>query len=233
MHRAPLEEGCLWLDRAVLGPLDGSVDGRGNYLALLPTEQIITALGTRWASDAFDCAERLELFGLRVYLSADPALYPTQKPPPNLPLPVELESMTLGHRRALARRAQGIEFERLLADTDPVVISRLLDNPRCTESAVLKIASRRPQHPDILQRIGAHPHFGPRPKVLRALVHNAALPFASALALLPLLGRRQLDQMAKDPAIDEDLRDGARLLSLAARRGPSQDPRENAQPLEQ
>ncbi|MEZ0310979.1 MAG: hypothetical protein ACAI38_04360, partial [Myxococcota bacterium] len=48
-----------------------------------------------------------------------------------------LASMTLGDRRALARRATRDQIMRLVGDPDPTVVMHVLNNPRVTESNVL------------------------------------------------------------------------------------------------
>lgn len=85
-------------------------------------------------------------------------------------------TLSLGERRALARKPTPQSLERLLTDPDPIVLSHLLQNPRLTESLLLKIVTRRPQQPQTLFEIFEHPKWGQREEVKRALALNPSTP---------------------------------------------------------
>jgi len=108
---------------------------------------------------------------------------------------------TLGERRQMARSVDHNTIDRLGYDIDPEVVRRLLINPRITERDVVKIASRRPNKPQILDVIFNSPKWLARYEVKLALIRN---PYASpriALAILPSLMIHDI----KDVAFDENL----------------------------
>ena len=71
-------------------------------------------------------------------------------------------TLTLGERRALARKPSVQSIESLLLDPDPRVLKHLLQNPRITENLVLKVTSARPQKPQILLMVFEHNVWGNR-----------------------------------------------------------------------
>lgn len=127
----------------------------------------------------------------------------------------ELRELTLGDRRALARRATGETIQRLAVDPDPGVILNLLNNPRITEQVVLKICSRRPTVTVALEAVLASPRWMRRHKVRVALVKNPYLARSRAINLLAYLTRRELRQVRDDDTLKSTLRLAAqRLLDI-------------------
>ncbi len=100
--------------------------------------------------------------------------------------------LTLGERKALARRPQRDALERLLRDPHPDVIRQLLANPRVTEDDVLSIAARRPCRPDVLTEIARSVRWASRPRIRVALVLNPDTPLEVASPLTGLLLRHEL-----------------------------------------
>jgi len=129
----------------------------------------------------------------------------------------ELRELTLGSRRALARRARGDLLARVLTDPDPGVITNLLTNPRTTEQVVLAIASRRPTVSEPLIAVLRSPRWICRYQVKLALVQNPHLDVERGLNLLVYLNRGHLEEVRDDDNLSGTLRLGAqRLLSILA-----------------
>ena len=103
---------------------------------------------------------------------------------------IELEDKTLGEKKTLARTGDLLLVDRLTRDPDPRVIEVLLDHPRLTEAVVLKIATRRPVHPEALIAVMHHPRWGARAAIIEAVARNPNTPPGVAGALVPLLSRR-------------------------------------------
>ncbi|MFH1807240.1 MAG: hypothetical protein ABIJ09_00745 [Pseudomonadota bacterium] len=119
----------------------------------------------------------------------------------------------LGMRTWLARRAGRDLIDRLLLDPDASVVANLLLNPMLTESDVLRIASRRPNRPDVLLELSQAPRWNRRYALRRALVFNPYTPVDLALRQVPFLTRADLLSVAGDAKLHQEVRDGARALA--------------------
>ena len=128
--------------------------------------------------------------------------------------------LTLGERKALARTNKREQILLLLRDPHPAVVAILLDNPHVTEADILKIASRRPNVPECLTRIAAHPRWSVRHAVKRALVMNPSTPLADAIRIATTLRAAELAELAEDPALPEPLRAHAAEVRAASLRRP-------------
>ncbi len=123
---------------------------------------------------------------------------------------------SLGERRSWARTPNRARLLRLLADPDPVVIAHVLQNPRLTESDVLRIASRRPTAAAALEAVFHHPRWGSRAEIQRALVYNPYTPAEIAIGLVELLDRAELFIVSRDPGVSAGIRQRA-VATLQAR----------------
>jgi len=114
--------------------------------------------------------------------------------------------LTLGERKSLARKRDRKLIARVLRDPDPVVIGILLRNPTLTESDVLRVASRRPVHPDTLVAIFRSTRWVVRYRVRRALLQNPYTPLDVALQLVPHLNAQDARTLARAPDLRLPLR---------------------------
>ena len=158
------------------------------------------------SEDELSRAKRAELhiaaFDRGLYLAA--ALLgasPQELPPPidvEPPPDPEICQMSLGHQKALARRADPDHMARLAAQGDVRVIRELLFNPRLTEALVVRIAAQRPVRPEVLVEIFRSPRWGVRASVRRAIALNPGAPPELAVRLLPHLTSEDLRALAED-----------------------------------
>lgn len=118
--------------------------------------------------------------------------------------------ITLGERRAWARRPDRDTIDRLLVDPDPGVIANLLRNPRVVEADVLRIAARRPAPARVLGLVYRHPRWGGRRAVQAALAQNPYTPVEIATALVDLVDAAVLQSLAREPSIHPVVRGRAR-----------------------
>jgi hypothetical protein len=132
-------------------------------------------------------------------------------PGPERPLIPRGRPLTLGERKALARRPRGRDLPRLLADPDAQVIRIVLDNPNTIERDVVTIAARRPTRGEIARTV-FESRWLARPIVRLALAQNPYTPGDLALALLPTLGRGDLAQLAQEPSLAPARRRAAAAL---------------------
>jgi len=131
---------------------------------------------------------------------------------PEVRLPIDRDDITVGERRMLARKQDADILDRLLFDPEPLVIENLLGNPDLTSSQVLKIASRRPTTPEILEKVVRdHRWFGRAP-VRRALVLNPYNDTGISLTLLPTVGIRTLREVRYGTGLHPVLGDFATYL---------------------
>ena len=106
-------------------------------------------------------------------------------------------ALTLGERKALARRPERKMLDRLLADPHPMVIRHVLRNPVTTEDDVVRLASRRPIAGEILREVAADTRWGHRPRVRMAVVLNPHCPLDLGLSLVQLLRPSELRVMLR------------------------------------
>lgn len=126
--------------------------------------------------------------------------------------------LTLGERRALARRPSRAAFDALMRDPHPLVIRNLLGNPRMTEDDVVRMAARRPIYPEVIVEIARHPRWSQRSRVRMALVQNPGSPPEIAVPLVRLLIRPELREVASAPDVPRVVR--AAAAELLERRPP-------------
>ena len=139
---------------------------------------------------------------------------------PERPLRPTDRPLTLGERKALARTHRRDQLLLLVRDPHPAVVAILLDNPHVTETEVLKMAAGRPAVPESLAKIAAHPRWSVRQAVKRALVMNPATPLADAIRVATTLPQGELQELARDPSINELLRKHAAELLLEGSKRP-------------
>ena len=118
--------------------------------------------------------------------------------------------LTLGERKAWARRPDRALVVRLLHDPHPAVVQRALANPRVTEDDVLTVATRRPGRPAVLRELSRTLPWCRRRRVRLALVLNPACPEDVAAPLLALLHRAELAEVVRATDLAPALRDAAR-----------------------
>jgi hypothetical protein len=126
--------------------------------------------------------------------------------------------LTLGERKSLARRPDRVMMGRLLLDPHPDVIGRLLANPKLTEDDVLRLASKRPNRPEVLSEIARSDRWMHRPRVRMAIVLNPSTPPEVSLPIVSLLMRQELKLVAESTAVPSGIR--ALCLEHLQRRPP-------------
>ncbi len=155
------------------------------------------------AAEAHGLAACMDLLSSSQALGEAPGAEPRPLVPGTRPL-------TLGERKSLARSWDRTVLERLLADPHADVVRLLLANPHVTEDDILRIATARHASAAVLGLVLRSRRFGPAPRVRRALVRNPRLPQATALRLVGLLNRCELEEIARDPHLPPRLRAAVR-----------------------
>jgi hypothetical protein len=159
---------------------------------------------------------------------------PLERPPPaeiddaTLAASSTGRALTLGERRALARKPSRAAFDKLLRDPHPLVIHNLLRNPRMTEDDVLRLAARRPAHPEVIVEILRHPEWSQRARVRMAIIQNPGSPQGIAVPLVRLLIRPELHQVLAAADVSPVVRAAAQ--ELLERRPPVPERGERGEP---
>ena len=136
---------------------------------------------------------------------------------PERPLRNRGRPLTLGERKALARRPRGDALTELLRDPHPDVVAILLDNPQLTEREVVRVAAMRPAVPAALVLVAEHRRWSTRPGVRRALVLNPHTPVHVALRLVVTLSPADWSDIAEAHGLADPVRASARELHARRR----------------
>lgn len=142
---------------------------------------------------------RLSLRLIREFYTADlarfallPAVAADLKRAASELLLTRLPSVTLGERISLARRAPANVAAALLLDKESRVWQAALENPRVTESAIVKALHRPGVSDAVVAFLCRNPKWSSRPEIRAALLLNEKTPMAHALAFARTLPNAQL-----------------------------------------
>jgi hypothetical protein len=175
-----------------------------------------------------DHAARERLLALERFLRRDPEEERARRPP-ELPIPDygTGRELTVGERRSLARRPTRQQLEKLLRDPHPLVLSQLFACPKLTEADVVRIATRRPAHPEALRALTRSVRWMSRRRVRLSLLLNPSCPLYVSVPLVHTLVRDELSLVLRNTTLSGVLRTVAR--ELLERRPPL---REGSQTLQ-
>lgn len=129
------------------------------------------------------------------------------------PLPdPKIDGMPLGIRKTLSKSHNRDVIEKLLYDQEPSVIKVLINNPRITESDIIKIVSRRPNSDGILRTVFNSQKWKYRYRVQCSLAMNPYTPTDITLSILPELLNNDLLKIASDVRLSEVVRLQAKMI---------------------
>jgi hypothetical protein len=129
----------------------------------------------------------------------------------------DMEFVTLGVKKSLARGSKKNVLDRLIHDQDPQVIGNLLNNPKITEKEVIKIAAQRPVSGEVLRIIFKNSKWISRYSVKKALVLNPFTPTDISLGLINFMLVQDLRQISTEDSIHSDIIKAA--IDLLKRKG--------------
>lgn len=145
-------------------------------------------------------------------------LGPTETTEPQVAMSARGRPLTLGERKAYARKPDRFMLDRLLRDHDPSVIRNVLGNPRITEEDVLRLAARRPNFAEVIEEVIRHARWSGSVRVRLAVVLNPYTPTSVSVPLVPLLLRQDLQQVTEATTVPAVVR--AAAVELLQRRPP-------------
>ncbi len=114
-----------------------------------------------------------------------------------------IETIALGAKVSLARRASGRVAGQLLLDSEPRVFSAALQNPRLTEVAIVRVLMREDTTVSFVQAVCRDPKWSLRREIRIALLLNEKTQMARALEFarsLPARVVKETMQRSRLPA---------------------------------
>ncbi len=117
-----------------------------------------------------------------------------------------MESVSLGERISLARRASGRVAAALLLDAEARVVSTALDNSHLVEALVVTALMKHNTPDALFVLASAHPKWSLRKDVQIALLRNEKTPLARAVELAQNFSREVLEEIVpearRDPLLE-------------------------------
>jgi hypothetical protein len=115
-------------------------------------------------------------------------------------------SITLGERISLARRSSAMVAAALLLDKESRVWQTALENPRLSESAIVKALLRPSATPAFVNAVCHHAKWSVRPEIRMALLRNEYTPLARALEFARRLPPAQLRDILHASRLPEKIK---------------------------
>lgn len=113
----------------------------------------------------------------------------------------DLNELTLGEKKARARRVEPRDLHKFHRETHPHVLEILFGHPAMTEDGLVRWLARRPLAPTVVEALFRMPRWLAAMPVQRALALNPWVPTRVGLRLAPLLG----PDVLREIAVAEDL----------------------------
>lgn len=127
----------------------------------------------------------------------------------------QILGMKVSHKIKLAlkgnKEARGI----LIKDSNKLVSSAVLKNPRITDGEVQVIAGAKSSIEDLLRLIGANPQWMRSYQIKLALINNPKCPNQLSQKILPMLYDKDLSSLCKSRGIPSALKQSAERLKRA------------------
>jgi hypothetical protein len=212
LEQTPVEELARALDDVCRGGEQMSVAARDVLDALVPVVTDVSQLGRVGAIRVVAQAEHLMSASrfLRCSTPEGHLLSESREGHHGVLQRADGRPLTLGERRALARKPARATLAKLLADPHPMVVRLVLANPRLTEDDVVRMAARRPATVDAAREIVRV--WSRAARVRMAILLNPGSPPAVSIPLLYLLTRQELGEVEQAADIPAVVRATAREL---------------------
>jgi len=152
-------------------------------------------------------------------LGLEPKVSPVVRRAAERQLVQRLSGLAVGEKMAIARRAGHGVLNQLRFDSDPRVMSALLENPRITQGVLMPLVSHEAASPEILRMVAENRRWGAQYPIRLAVVRNPRTPPVVSVALIPRLKRLDLRPIAKDRRLHAAVRRRAQELLDGSGRG--------------
>lgn len=124
------------------------------------------------------------------------------------------QNMGIGDKIKMAMTGDKEWRGLLIKDSNKLVSSAVIKNPRMTEAEVLTIAKSAVQNDEILRVICANKEWVKNPQIRKALAENNKTPLPAALRFVSTLSVKDLSLMAKSKNISSVIASQARRILL-------------------
>ena len=125
---------------------------------------------------------------------------------------LQISSMSLGEKVAMARRAHRALFPALIKAGDDKILTALLDNPRLMENDLVVLISTGQPPVDFISGVARHHRWGKNYQVRRMIVESPRTPLPLALSILVQLTKKDQQAIARRDDISERVRSAAEAL---------------------
>ncbi len=121
-----------------------------------------------------------------------------------------VQKMGVSEKIKLALTGNKQARELLLKDSNKVIVTSVLKNPRITEEELLKLASSKSTSDDVLRLIARNKEWIKNYSMKQALVFNPKTPVSVAIKLIDFLHEKDVEKLAKSKNIPSVLASTAR-----------------------
>jgi len=127
---------------------------------------------------------------------------------------LQVPSMALGEKIAVARRAHRALFPALIAVSDDKILTALLDNPRVVENDLVVLMNTGRSSVEFITTVARHHRWSKSYSVRLAIVACATSPLPLALSVLVQLPRKDRRSIARRNDVAERVRSAAEALCM-------------------
>jgi hypothetical protein len=128
-------------------------------------------------------------------------------------------TMTVKDRVKAAMKGDREVRNILIRDSNRIVCSAVVQNPKITEQEIEKISAMRSVTEDVLRYIANNRNFSRSYAIIHNLARNARTPIANVMSILPRLQTRDLIALSKNRNVSDAVRrQGLRLSQARAGR---------------
>ena len=117
----------------------------------------------------------------------------------------KIQQMTVAQKMELARKGTKEDRTTLIRDSNKLVQMAVIQSPKITESEVVAIAANRQINDEVLRFIAGKREWFKNYSVKVTLINNPKTPLPTAMKIVPLLNRRDLEQIARSKAVPRAL----------------------------
>ena len=208
---SPLEA-AFALHKILEGNLHGDPKSKSAYLALIKNRSLINVLGYDKTAQIYFQAKEKGYSHVLSVLKSPLVKKKKESDREGSALSSKLMHLTLGEKKAFARRKDFKFLEFLLFDTNPSVIANVLKNPRLTEREVIRVASNKNAPRAVLEEIFSSDKWLSRYRIMKSLVFNENTPLDISLNLCSFLLKQDLKMIMGDKKLDPAIVNRAREI---------------------
>lgn len=125
---------------------------------------------------------------------------------------LQIPTMSLGEKVAMARRAHRALFPALIAGCDDKILTALLDNPRLVENDLVVLINTGDPPVEFISVVARHQRWGKNYGIRKAIVECPKSPLPLALSVLVQLPKSDQKRIADRDNIPDRVRSAAAAL---------------------